>query len=444
MDFATTAHFLCRKLCLFSPQSPSELRDRFNFGETVSDLPPDEIEASEPASRRPAQLPSAQPFSIQPYPTQLRPAQTFTDQSRPVKRRPTQPKAEGDSSDPATAVKRRPILPKAEGDSTDPATDKKRPPMSTPIRAAQPNTTLPNSVGDQDNLTTEWLNKHTHPNTHPDTRAHSDINASPNTASRPNSPTLSDNPSGHAHSSCPTTPTHSDSPGGHARNSRPNTPTHAYTPGDAPGSRPAGLNRTQSWSSPGSPRLLSVSDISASSTDSVLVLSPKSDVVTRPDLPLFTHHQRALEARDATSDAATPTRRPRRRRTQSGSDILSPQNHPQRDSDTKRASSTSTSTSTSANTVLEYVRSDPWEEPAGYYLVSPADSSRLNFGLIDLRIHSSCSGAKEWPRFPKYIPIDARKPSLVPPCLHNQVRPSACNTDATSVSLPSWDSAVGP
>ena len=77
--------------------------------------------------------------------------------------------------------------------------------------------------------------------------------------------------------------------------------------------------------------------------------------------------------------------------------------------------------STSVETVIEGKRQNS-NPPDEVYPLESRDSSTLNFGLIDILVKSSIS--KTMPHFLKYIPIEAKKKSLVPICLHNEVHQS--------------------
>ena len=143
---------------------------------------------------------------------------------------------------------------------------------------------------------------------------------------------------------------------------------------------------------------MSVSDISANSTDSLLVLTPRSsEIITRPDLPLF----------ERQNNFKTDIK-------QSFSDLTVNLN---RDVGNKFSS-------TSVDTVVEKKNSDSQlaELEQEYLLERKDSSSRLNFGLIDITVKASLS--RIMPHILKYIPVNCEKPNLIPPCLHNEVNQS--------------------
>ena len=160
----------------------------------------------------------------------------------------------------------------------------------------------------------------------------------------------------------------------------------------------SGLNDTFSVSSVDSSfERLSVSDISAKSTDSLLVLTPvSSEVITRPDLPLFERQSNfRIEVRPSLSEVSL----------------------------NQNIEVENKFSSTSVETVIEGNRPRSKRElEEGYCPIERKDNCQLNFGLIDIIIKSSIS--KMMPHFLKYIPIDVRKNTLVPICLHNEVHQS--------------------
>ena len=160
----------------------------------------------------------------------------------------------------------------------------------------------------------------------------------------------------------------------------------------------SGLNDTFSVSSVDSSfERLSISDISAKSTDSLLVLTPvSSEIITRPDLPLFERQNNfKSEVRPSLSEVSV----------------------------NQNVELVNKFSSTSVETVIEGKRPCSKRElEEGYCPLERKDSSRLDFGLIDIIIKSSIP--KMMPHFLKYIPIDVRKNTLVPVCLHNEVHQS--------------------
>ena len=158
-----------------------------------------------------------------------------------------------------------------------------------------------------------------------------------------------------------------------------------------------GLNDTLSVSSVDSSfERLSVSDISSKSTDSLLILTPvSSEVITRPDLPLFERQNNfRVEVRPSLSELSV--------------------NH--------NLELENKFSSTSIETVIEGKRPRSKREFEEGYPLERKDSSQLHFGLIDIIVKSSIS--KMMTHFLKYIPIDVRKNTLVPICLHNEVHQS--------------------
>ena len=159
----------------------------------------------------------------------------------------------------------------------------------------------------------------------------------------------------------------------------------------------SGLNDTFTVSSVDSSfDRLSVSDISSKSTDSLLILTPvSSEVINRPDLPLFERQNNFRgEVRPSLSELSV-------------NQNLELENK---------------FSSTSIETVIEGERPRPKREFEEGYPLERKDSSQLNFGLIDIIVKSSIS--KMMPHFLKYIPTDVRKNTLVPICLHNEVHQS--------------------